>query len=360
MPKWDEQTVKHHMQKELIHTPDYETMWSRIQRETNNRRSGWNRNDQPDKKPTVSRQMGKKITIIAMCTAATVSIVILSWQVAQQSTPTKMNQQASHHSELTIPHTQNDDISMDNVLPAMKNINIEAVQNGTGLRLNTGRFNFDSDGIESLTLNLSLFGIDTSTFDYASFAEGELVNAGNGSDVISALNGFDKAKNYFADETFVLNESANIMDNQQYLAKFKDLILIKHHSLKMPSNMQVGKPYTIHPGKKAIFSLQSRNWSENNRKLTIRYNLDKNITHIPDSTQFNQLQAMNKLALYKNGEPMSYSSNLSFQRNGIEQQFDFNTPITETAKKDIDFYFNYADIVQILDGQWTISFSMTE
>ncbi|WP_411345770.1 hypothetical protein ACE3MZ_07180 [Paenibacillus sp. WLX1005] len=357
MPKWDEQTIKRHLDKEPEQTPDYDGMWSRIQREVDNRRSGWSRDDQPKMKQFRSQKRGRRGGVIALGVVAAIGIGVLGWQYNEQSIPIQSTQQASYNVESAIPHAQ--DNSLNKSLPITKNLNIESVQNGVGLRLNTGRFNVNPDGIESLTLNFSLFGIDKSTFDYASFVEGDLVNAGNGSDVISTLNGFDKAKNYFADETFSLNESANIMDKQQYLVKFKDLVLIKHHNLKLPSNMQTGKQYTIHPGEQANFLLHSLNWSDNHRKLTLRYSLDQSVIKIPDNDQFHKLQAMNKLVLRKNGELLDYSSSLTTEGDIAEQQFDFNTPMVDD-QQDIDFYFDYANIVQTLDGQWTISFSMDE
>ncbi|MEW4368869.1 hypothetical protein [Paenibacillus kandeliae] len=354
MPKWDEQTIKRHLDKEPEHTPDYEAMWSRIQWEADNRRSGWSRDDEPEMKLVESRKRSKRIAIVALSAVAAVSIGVWNWQYPGQSVgiPASIPVQASTSSP----------ISLKAIPDIAQPIHTQVLQQGVGLSIQQAQLHFDSDIGNRATFQLQLAGVDPLDFTFATFAKASIIDMQTNKATYSSLMGFQKDQDVTTDEQFQLSRSVTQADQQSYVIKLQDLYLIQRKHTALPANIQLNKKYDVQAGQLWSLSFQKYEWSNDNKKLTVRYTSDKDMTHIPEVTIALQgyTNIGNYLRLQDSLENQSISKSMQMGNNGkrIVQEFEFKQPLTQKERDSVRLYFDYGLLTQQIKGTWRIPFTV--
>lgn len=355
MPKWDEQMIKRHLEKEPEHTPDYEAMWSRIQWEADNRRSGWSRDDEPEMKLAQSRKRSRKGALIALSTVAAVSIGVLGWQYTGSSVVTPV----STPSQASISPSS---ISLQATPDLNQPIQAQVLQQGIGLHIQQAQLKFDKEFGNSATFRLQLAGVDDVPFDFATFSKASIIDMQTSKASYTSLLGFQKDQDSTSDERFQLSRSVTQADQQSYVIKLQDLYLIQRQRTALPTNIQLNKKYDVQAGQLWSISFQKYGWSKDYKKLTIHYTSDKDITHIPDVTIAlpGYTNVSNYLRLQDSIENQLISNGMEMKDNGksIIQEFEFKQSLTQKERDNVRLYFDYGLLKQQIRGTWRIPFTV--
>ncbi len=239
--------------------------------------------------------------------------------------------------------------------------------NGVGLKINTATTIGTPDELQSLKLNLSVSGLDTSKFNVASFGDASLVNQDIGSTVHTKLHGFTEPGMKSTDETFSLLDSYDIGQGHAFLLKMQDLYLIQREQIMLPAHAQVDKSYMLRPSSGVTqptgVALEGILW-EQGRTLTVTYRLSSTADGL-SAQQVNMKSGLNDLSA--DIPPMGQNQSIQLspqsttrQGDSIQQQFAAPITLTEQEQEAMRLSFNYGKLVQKIEGGWTVPFELDE
>lgn len=324
----DNLLIQHQMDKLRNESPNYESIWQKVELETRRRQSRWN----PEKEKKTRHQHKWKVAALGLVGACCVGIaaVQMDW----------------------IPSSMTASLSTTSIV---QKIGAKAEDEGIQYTIDTATFKKYMDETNYVQLKLGIDGIKRSDFKYANFKKSVLTDLESGKKFSIMANQFTIADGLEASTDIVLDHMKP--GEHHFRLQLRDLYLIDKKEIPIKGTILPGKKYKIPANPPLSIKVKQFDWSNSNKKLIFKYAM------LPDTPENNTMKLMSgsmdeaSYITIKSEDPKPEINSISSEPDGVLQEFHFSS-MTDQQRKQVQLSYIQGSVVQKISGYWCLDFSI--
>lgn len=334
--------------------PNYDAMWSRVRLEADKRGSGW----QEQTAAPIRKESPKKRWIMPVTCAALAAVIALGAAASQG------------YFETLIPDAK--------AAPLGQSIGAQDEVEGITFKLNhavqgTDRAYGQSEGQERMVLDLSLSGFDSEDVRIAAFDKSSITDLDTGSKLELSMGDFNtddirSIEDWESDR--ILNTTSTVTGdisktegNHRYRLETSGLYAIRRVTVPIEGNVKLGEEYTVLPDRDFKIKITDIDWDQKQGLMKIKFLPNENVPTLnaEDSTTLGMDRGSS--VTLKLGDkdlgPGGWTESIEPEPGVSEAEGEYNVKgLTEDQIADMTMTFSYAEPVQVVEGPWTIDFTL--